>query len=202
MTLPQAEFLSLTTEWYGTFVRKPEEDIAGVVFSEVMRSANELLSSSFTTEELAKENGQQLVFELFYLYAHLLNRAAFRLFGHEFRCELQDRLVDSSFHVFIKSMFPEASAQEHEAIYEVFLAGLNQTEVLYGNKLRVADDKFSDEAVLPTFAKRVSTLLGHPNNPVTIMRVQIMLMDSIRRASLNELVTRARERRHDALRLL
>lgn len=192
--LSNAEFLSLATEWYGTFLRKPEEDIARVVFDEVMRSAKELLSSAFTTEDFANQNGQQVTFELFYLYAHLVNRTAFRLFGHEFRCELQDRLVDTGFQAFIKSMFPDVSAREHEEIYEIFLAGVNETEELYGKKLRIADDKFSDEAVLPTFARRVSALLGHPNNPLTMMTVQILLLDSITRASLNELVTRAKEK--------
>jgi hypothetical protein len=199
MGLPQAEFLTLTTEWYRTFLRKPEEDIGGVVFSEVMRCASELLSFSFTTEELANENGQQLIFELFYLYAHLLNRTAFRLFGNEFRCELQDKLVDTSFHAFIKSVFPEASAQGREGIYEMFLAEMNETEVLYGHKPRVVDKDYefsdeADEAVLTTFSKRVSVLLGHQNNPVTMLKVQIVLIDSIARASLDEMVTRAKEK--------
>jgi hypothetical protein len=192
MALSQEELLSLTTEWYGTFLRKPEEDIAQVVFSEVTRCSKQLLSSAYTTEELANKNGTQLIFELFYLYAHLLNRTAFRLFGHEFRCELQDRLVDTCFHGLIKSMFPEASTQEHEGVYQAFLAGVNETEVLYGGKLRIADNKFSDEAVLPTFAKRVSVLLGHPNNPVTMLEVQTILAQSIGRASLEELVKRAK----------
>jgi hypothetical protein len=196
MVVSQTEFLSLTTEWYGTFLHKPEEDIARVVFSEVTRSARDLLSSSFTTEELANENGQQLMFELFYVYVHLLNRTAFRLFGHEFRCELQDRLVDTCLPAFVKSMFPETSAQEYEDIFEAFLEGVNETEILYGGKQMVVDkhNNFSTEAVLPTFAKRASILLGHPNNPVTIMRVQTILADSLGRASLNEWVTKAREK--------
>jgi hypothetical protein len=194
MALSQQELLSLTTEWYGTFLRKPEEEIAGVIFSEVMRSSRELLSSAFTTEELANENGSKLTFELIYLYAHLLNRTAFGLFGHEFRCELQDRMVDTSFHAFIKAIFPEASAQEHERVYEIFLTGMNETEVLYGSKPRIVDKDNKDEAVLPTFAKRVSVLLGHQDNPVTMLKVQIMLIDSIARASLDELVTRAKEK--------
>jgi hypothetical protein len=92
-------------------------------------------------------------------------------------------------------MFPEASAQEHEAVYETFLAGMNETEVLYGDKPRIVDkdNKFSDEAVLPTFAKRVAVLLGHENDPVTTLKVEIVLIDSMARASLDELVTRAKE---------
>jgi hypothetical protein len=35
MTVSQAEFLSLTTEWYRTFLQKPEEHISRVVFTEV-----------------------------------------------------------------------------------------------------------------------------------------------------------------------
>ncbi len=195
MTVSQTEFLSLATEWYGTFLHKPEEDIARVVFSEATRSAHELLSS-FTTEELANENGQQLMFELFYLYVHLLNRTAFRLFGHDFRCELQDRMVETCLPAFIKSMFPEASTHEYDDVFEVFLKGVNETEILYGSKQMLVDKHrhFSDEAVLPTFAKRVSVVLGHPNNPVTLMRVQIVIADSLGRASLNEWVTRAREK--------
>jgi hypothetical protein len=187
MTVTPTEFLSLTTEWYETFLQEPQECISRVVFREVTRSAHELLSSSFTTEEVANQNGRQLMCELFYLYVHLLNRTAFRLFGHEFRCEFQDRLADTCLPDFIVSLFPQGSAQESQDVLNVLLEGVNQAEILYGSKQMVVDEHnyLSDKAVVPTFAKRVSTLLGHPDNPETIVRVQTILAESLGRASLN-----------------
>ena len=197
MVVSQPEFLSLTNEWYGTFLRKPEDDITRVVSFEVANCA-ELLSSSWANEELADKNGRQLLFELFYLYTHLLSRTAFDLFGHEFRCELQNRLANTCLPMFVYVVMPpDISTEKQREVSERFYSGLNETELLYGGKSKATDwdtkGVFSDEAVLPTFARRVSALLGRPHNPATIIEVQILLAGSIRNASLDSLVTCAKE---------
>jgi hypothetical protein len=158
---PPTSFLSLTSDWHRTFVVDPVLDIGNVMLREVLRSVAALQAVMTEEQRADGELIGNLSEEFLCLYLHVLNRTAFR-FGHEFRCKLQDKMVDQCFPYFIQSLYAYYEVADRGQLCEKLLSRTNETEILYGQKRTIADKDLSAEAVLTAFAKRVSLLLGHP----------------------------------------
>lgn len=188
-TAKPRDFLSLITEWERTFVGEPVFDLGQAIVREVLRCAQTLQVGMSEKQRADTDLCLNLLMEFLCLHLHLVNRAAFR-FGHEFRCKLQDLIVRECFPLFTQALCPINDLAEREQFCDALLHYASETEILYGQKRTIADRDLSEDAVLAVFVSRVAKLLGHPDDPLTMMSAQICVLESMCRPRVGELIER------------
>jgi hypothetical protein len=165
----------------------PLQNLGRTILREILKCADMILSDEVPDQSLAGHIAHELVIELCCLYLHLVIRAAFDMFGNEFRVQFQSQFITECLDFYIDILYFPASNRNE--LIETFMRKLNATKEIYGQKQSVVGENFfSSNSVIPTFACRVADILEHPKNPITILRIRLCLVNSLFRLHLNKLI--------------
>ena len=134
-----------------------------------------------------------VVCEFLYLFMHLASRFAYREFGHERRCKIQDQLYPLIIRPTIESIFGHWPQNLKDGMETEFIENLGKAEIEYGECKRLLnrDNPLAKDAIFSTFAGNVCELMGAEKTDTaayagTFMKVLELATDSVNQLDLPE----------------
>jgi hypothetical protein len=183
--------------WSSTF-RQPEvppvSDLARHIVQISLSDADALKSSISATAD--KDHTQRwfaIVCEFLYFFMHLASRFAYRDFGHEKRCKMQDQLYPLIIRPTIETIFGHWPPNLKDGLETEFIEKLGHAETEYAvcKQLLNRDNPLSENALSSKFAGNVCILLGVEKANTTtyaasFMKVMELATDSFSQLALRE----------------
>lgn len=185
--------------WLSTF-RQPDVppvgDLARRIVQTSLSDADALKSSISATDD--KDRTQRwfaVVCEFLYFFMHLASRFAYRDFGHEKRCKVQDQLYPLIIRPTIETIFGHWTPKLKDGLEAEFIEKLGHAETEYGvcKQLLDRDNPLSEDALFSKFAGNVCILMGVEKSDTaayaaSFMKVLELATDSFGKLALSETI--------------
>jgi hypothetical protein len=134
-----------------------------------------------------------VVCEFLYFFMHLTSRFAYREFGHERRCKIQDQLYPLIIRPTIESIFGDWPQNLKDGMESEFIENLGRAEIEYGECKQLLNraNPLVQDALFSKFAGNVCELMGADKTDTaayagTFMKVLELATDSFSQLDLQE----------------
>jgi hypothetical protein len=169
-------------------------DLARRIVLAALRDAEALKSTIHAKDEKdCTKRWFAVVCEFLYFFMHMTSRFAYREFGHERRCKIQDQLYPLIIRPTIEAIFEHWPQNLKDGMESEFIENLGRAEIEYGEckQLLNRDNPLAQDALFSKFAGNVCEQLGAEKTDTaayarTFMRVLELATNSFNQLDLPE----------------
>ena len=137
--------------------------------------------------------GVRVQYEFLFLFSHLTMRLAYSILGTEKARNLQGFFGPLSAYISTESWFGHWPEELKKGLNADFFTNMNIADIEYAKckENLIKGEPFSDNALFSKLAKNVADIIGHSNEPFTIMNIIKITVDSLCNIKLQELIKNA-----------